>query len=830
MHKNRNKKAVNRVSYGMLKANKSRNIFAVIAIILTAFMITTVFSLGMSYKENYDTFIIRQFGTIATISIDNPTDEQYEKIKSLDYLDAVGKQYKIGNITQKTPENTDSVISLWCYDKTEYENNFKPAISSIEGNYPLKANEIMMSEDALSQLGIDNPEINQTVELVYNTGDGSKSGEYKLSGWFKSYATSIKSIILFSEEYCENNGITLETGGKVNIFAKDDEAAYELLEKDISLNENQKINSRFTVSDINTVIKIAALVILIVLFIMMSGFLLIYNVFYISVSKEINRYGMLKTLGTSQKQIQKIIINQALLLGSIGIPAGLVLSAVFSLAIVPFTLNSIVSADFDEISFSPLIFIGAAVFSVATVFFSAWKPARMAGKISPVEAIRYNAVKTVKSKTIKKTKNGGKIYKMAWRNIFRSKKQTLLVVISLFLGSMTMLCINGLINSMDSEAYVNRYCKSDFAFINEAPIENEFSDNMIQSLKNIEGVKDFKVSRTAFINIEFDKQALEPILKNAFEEGGGNYSNSDYYNNFVETMQGLVDDGEFGAWVQTIDSDCVKEYNKNHKEQIDLQSFEDGKTVIYLGDGDYRGTELTFVDNSGKKSKVGIDGMFTYSDIDYIADVEMTMGMPNIIFVSETFMDNLEIDSSIFSITFNADNNKLTQTENEVRELAKTLTNATYNLYIKTEIREDFKEDMLSMSIIGNIVSIFLLAIGLLNFINLMMTGIYSRMREFAVMQSIGVTVKQIRRMLSFEGLYYAFIATGLILTIGSAVMFAESKMITCIADYAIFKYPVLPLVILLACLYILSLIIPFIVYKSSAKLTITERLRDIEN
>lgn len=41
MHANRNKKAVKRVEKGMMKANRIRNLFAVFAIVLTTFMITT---------------------------------------------------------------------------------------------------------------------------------------------------------------------------------------------------------------------------------------------------------------------------------------------------------------------------------------------------------------------------------------------------------------------------------------------------------------------------------------------------------------------------------------------------------------------------------------------------------------------------------------------------------------------------------------------------------------------------------------------------------------------------------------------------------------------
>lgn len=831
MHTNRNKKAVKRVSRGMLKANKSRNIFVVIAIILTTVMITSVFSLGISYKENYDVFLIRQAGTKASISLPNPTDEQYAKMKSLDYLESVGKQYYIGNIISKTSENTNTVISVLCYDHAEWKNHFLPAISNVYGSYPQHDDEIMLSEGAMAQLGISSPEINQTVNLTYETAHGSKSGEYKLSGYFKSYAANIKNIIFFSEEYCKNNGITLEENGTASIYAKDDSKAYDLLCRDIQLNENQKFDSRFTESSADSILQIAAMLILIVSFIMISGFLLIYNVFYISVSKEINRYGMLKTIGTSQKQIQKIIINQALILACIGIPVGLIISAVFSLVIVPFVLESFAGNDFDKISFSPVIFICAAIFSLITVFVSAWKPAKMAGKISPVEALRYNSAKSSsKDKKVSRSEHGGKIYKMGWRNIFRNRNQTVLVVISLFLGSITMLCINGIIGSMDSEKYAERYCKNDFAFVSSSAGEEQFSDELIQSLKNIAGVKNFIVSSSAFLQVDLDEKALEPILKSGFEDGGGSYEDASYYENFLETMRMTAEEGEYGAWLQTLDSEYIEKYNKTHENQINLKDFEDGKTVIALGNSNYIGTELTFIDSSNKRSTVRIDGIFEYKDLDYVINPGIICGTPGVIFVSNNFIKNIQGDFSVFSVVFNVSKNNLQQAEAKVKELAGTLTAAEYNLYIKSEVKQDFQDDMMSMSVIGNSISIFLLLIGMLNFINLMMTGIYSRRREFAVMQSIGVTVGQIRKLLSFEGLYYALMTAALILTAGSCILTAEAKMIPVFADFAVFEYPITPLIILLASICLLCLIVPFIIYKSSAKLTITERLRDIEN
>ncbi len=59
MHDNRNKEVIKRVEKGMMKANRTRNIFAIVAVALTTFMITTIFSLGINYKENMELTSVR---------------------------------------------------------------------------------------------------------------------------------------------------------------------------------------------------------------------------------------------------------------------------------------------------------------------------------------------------------------------------------------------------------------------------------------------------------------------------------------------------------------------------------------------------------------------------------------------------------------------------------------------------------------------------------------------------------------------------------------------------------------------------------------------------
>ena len=154
MHDNRNKNAMKRVEKGMMKANSTRNLFAMSAIILTTFMITTVFSLAINYIENMNLMQMRTLGTAADVSLAMPTKEQEQQITSLDYVKTVGVRYMAGSVSRKNAEGREFSIVLQYYDTTEWEKHYQKAISGFVGKYPANENEIMLSEDALLQLGI----------------------------------------------------------------------------------------------------------------------------------------------------------------------------------------------------------------------------------------------------------------------------------------------------------------------------------------------------------------------------------------------------------------------------------------------------------------------------------------------------------------------------------------------------------------------------------------------------------------------------------------------------------------------------------------------------
>ena len=149
---NNNKEIIKKITNRSLKSNKTRNIFVVIAIVLTTFMLTCVFTLGISFNENYQLMNLRDAGTTANTYLNNPTEKQISEIKNLNITDSIGREISVGNVDSNKLKKNEQNIVLEYIDKEAWEKQIKPAVGDIKGNYPNKENEIMLSQSVIDLL------------------------------------------------------------------------------------------------------------------------------------------------------------------------------------------------------------------------------------------------------------------------------------------------------------------------------------------------------------------------------------------------------------------------------------------------------------------------------------------------------------------------------------------------------------------------------------------------------------------------------------------------------------------------------------------------------
>lgn len=327
----------------------------------------------------------------------------------------------------------------------------------------------------LDLLGIPR-EIGQRLTIEYSINENKFAKEFVLSSFWEGEPVSPASMVYVSEPFIKTALAGIEQ---------------KMQKHDIYGVNWAYLSTNFNVDATGIIAVLGASVLII-----FTGYLIIYNIFQIFVVRDIRFYGLLKTIGTTPKQIRRIIRNQALLLSAVGIPIGLIIGFLLGVVLLPVIMR-ISTYEKSYISFSPVIFTGAAVFSLITVWISCRKPGKIAGGVSPVEAVRYTEPGFGNKKRIKKSLSKGNIYKMAFSNLARNKKKTAIVVISMSLSLILLNSVFTMTNGFDMDKYLSRFVTTDFVIGHANYFNNnhfrtktdEVSPRLIDALNAQEGIE-----------------------------------------------------------------------------------------------------------------------------------------------------------------------------------------------------------------------------------------------------------------------------------------------------------------------------------------------------
>lgn len=846
---NNNRKVIWRLAKKTL-SQRTKSIFMIFSIILVTFMLYTIFAVGFSYYDNYQVLTTRLQGSTANISFINPSSEQLEKLENLDYIEKIGLQTYCGNISSGESEN--SMLVLTNYSKTEWDNHIFSTIDHFEGKLPQQEYEIAMSKWTLTQLNIMNPFIGMKVELQCNTAKGVENGTFILTGIFDDYllgtnnytrsanvASSIFYFDVLGDSYeIYGNAIVsdafaskkqYDTSKTVMITLKNTNSSSEevlkQLKSDLSIDEGQMLMS-FNNSESNTsgyAFILAALAIAII--IIMSGYFLISNIIRISVVKDIHYYGQLKTIGSTSKQLKAIVKRQVLIYGIVAAPIGIVLALISSLQIIPSVITTIVNgSSIDGIlpvntSFNLLIFVSTIMFVAITLWLSCLKPAKMASRISPVEAIKFNPVFTDKSvKSNRKNTSGCRLYVMAFRNVFGDKKKALSVYVSLFIGILAFLIVSTAFSHPDFEVMFDK--QQPYAFEVKGNQmrgkETDINDDDVININAISEIDEIVPVKAITTLLYPDEEVLNSDLESRESFYGKNAS---YYINHPD---------EYKANIILISQEEVEEFAKLDME-FDIQSFVDGNAVIMSEStipGETIGETISLLsEKTDGYLDFEICNAFVKGE-NYLDTAENYVVMNNNyvnVYISEKGIEKISSNISIQEIKIDADR----KYDDLILEKLEELFN-TKNVTIKSQKQTEstLKPMINSLKYGGMLFSSILIFAGILNFINVLVTNIDTRIKELSILEAIGMTKTQLKKLLFYEGLYYILGTILLISTIGIVITKLLVTMIHKVMYYFIYQYPIEALLLIFIIMLIICIVTIIVLYKNLSRRTVSERLK----
>lgn len=177
------------------------------------------------------------------------------------------------------------------------------------------------------------------------------------------------------------------------------------------------------------------------------------------------------------------------------------------------------------------------------------------------------------------------------------------------------------------------------------------------------------------------------------------------------------------------------------------------------------------------------------------------------LYISQTALRELFPQHRVFRVTFDTDGQ---QDESILQELKLiTASHSNIDVISRYERREEMRDYLITAKVLGTGLSIILLLVGVMNFVNTMVVNVNTRRYELAILESVGMTKRQIKRMLSMEGCYYWGVSIFLVATVGTAIYIVLFMIFSQVAAYAVFSYPGIPLVLVAGMVLFICFVVP---------------------
>ena len=870
MQKVKNRKVINNLAISGIKSNMKKYAVLIAAVILTTLLFSSLFTIGGSLIKETQIATMRQVGGSCHAGFKYLSMPEYElvkddkKLKNISYRTMVG--YAEGEAFKKL------TAEVYYSEPLEAEFSFSTPET---GRLPEAENEIATSDIVLDKLGVPH-ELGAEFSLTISIGDESITKDFVLSGFYTGDPISMAQMILVSRDFQEKYAPT-RTIPYPEAEDKNDITGYLSVDFNFSnsINIENKVqaliartglrddvdygvNWAYMSEGVDASMVIVCVGLLITFFI--AGYLIIYNIFDINIISDMQEYGLLKTIGTSGRQLEKVVMRRANIISLIGIPIGLALGVGVGALMLPSISSQMATVTVGKgaVHLNIWILLGAAFFSYITVIISAGRPCRKASKVSPIETLRYSGESAETGK---------------------SKKKLVVVILSLSLALVVLNSVISFIGGFNMDEYLKMLVVSDFS-VQDATLDNmamanhetdSIDKSIIEELKAVPGVNSVGNIYVEWYSQEFTDESWQKLEENFFtdplvraylENTVMQMKNWDPYMSPDFGVEDLIAEkrvnktlegktygmGEYAVSklnvVSTIDgSDTIdwEKFNSGDYVLVNRWTNDDVNYVNFVEPGD-KVKVRSYDPKNGEELEGEYEGQkYTYTSYDnapvkeYTVYAVVDIPLPMTLRVYSTFNCYFILPEDEF-LAVNGDCGAMRtlldvedDKEKEVEQWLKNYT-TTVNTDLDYDSKDTVKAEFASLSnmirMVGVVLAGILGLIGLMNFANTMVTSIIVRSREFAMLEAVGMTGNQQKQMLMKEGLTY-FIWTAIVSVILSVILSVTAlRLIAGNLPMFDWNFSVLPIILCLPVICLMIVVIPVIAYSRLSKKSVVDRLR----
>lgn len=837
MLKNNNQAVVKRLAKNNLKSNRRRSLSMVLAIMLSSFLLFSVFTVGATYLKMQRQQNIRLNGAEFDAIMYGISEEQKEILEENPTVEHYGVVMVSGVVAETEADKTPGVGLLYA-DDTYWKKMMAPARKFVKGHYPVEENEVMVTEDALKKCGFSDKKIGDEITFVYEINEKREVETFRISGIWDGYGDT--DNFYMSKAFCDKQKLDAVYYGRCHIsFCKkwmSDEVQQAFIDS-MKLKKSQRL---FYVYEYGNATEIFLGLSGIALVTVLSAYLLIYNIMYLSVAGNIRYYGLLQTIGMTGRQIRQLMQKQLLWIGGIGMLAGILIGAGTSFFLIPVVVKTFVSAKemgAVQVTFHPIIVLLTVLLTGCTVWYAGRKPTKIAVGSSPVEALEYRVVSSVRKRH--KTRKGSLIVRMALEQLTRNKKKTMVTMLSLAASLSVFLCLITLLHTQSAREYSYNYMGLDMVLKNDTinnmvlnraaegeeqiqgvhPILNE---ELLNEIRQTDGVEEVLPTITVPTIIPWEKEVTDVWMREFYET----WMNIPYEDDIEEYQQHPEN---FGSSLVGITEEDFRALNAEMEQPVDEEAFLSGKTCILyrhglfgLDEKELRGKQISceeYVHPENTRT-------FEIAGMTDVGDYVSLLGFPPTMIVIDDVVKAFTEKPIVFRVGIRYAEEYHKETEDAILSNIEESPNKTdFSWDSKIEQAENVKAAQGHMMEIGFGIVLILGIIGVMNYINTSVGNMQSRQKEISIMESVGMTERQVKKMLVWEGIFYTGGVLFLTLTVGIGITYAIYQTMNYMG--AKFWFPVLPFLGATLILFVVCIVVPVWTYQKIEKSgSLVERIR----
>lgn len=838
MLKNNNQSVIKRIAKTNLKSNFRRSITMIFAVLLSSFLLFSVFTVGLTYLKMNKLQNIRLNGADFDAVLYGVTEEQKTILDNDENVKQFGILTVAGAVRETETDKTPGVGLLYA-DAVLWDDMMSPTRTFLQGKYPTNENEIMVTEEALKKCGFENKKTGDEITFVYEIKEKRQEKTFQISGIWGGFG--IVDNFFVSKAFCEQEGIEELYNSRCDIsFEKrwmSEEEQQAFIDK-MELGKSQRL---FYVYEFGNAAEIFWGIAGIVVVTCLSAYLLIYNIMYLSVAGNIRYYGLLQTIGMTGKQIRSLIKKQMIWIGGIGISLGLFLGFFVSFSLIPVAIESLGMKQEQtgqvQVVFHPAVFLLTILLTGFSVWYAARKPMRLAESSSPIEALGYRPVSGIRKGHT--TKKGNLIRRMAVEQLTRNKKKTVVTMLSLSASLSVFVCLMILLHTQSAREYVYNFRGLDMVVANDT-IQNVVVEQDEEGKKQLQGVKQIlnqeildKIKKTDGVSAVFPVSCVSTVIP--WEPEVSDVWMREFYETWMDIpyendLEEYKNHPEnFASALIGITEEDFRALNQELKAPVDETSFLNGETCILYRNGLFDLDEKKMIGKNilcGEYENPENTRSFKIVALTDINDYTALLGYPPTMIVIDKAVSSFAKEPIIFKVGIQYEKEFDERAEAAVENILRKSPNASdFSWESKIGQAEIVEKAQGHMAEIGFGIVAILAVIGIMNYINTSVGNIQSRRKEISIMESVGMSEHQVRKMLVWEGIFYTGGVMLLTLTVGLGITYAIYQSVNYMG--AAFWFPMVPFFIACILLLTICIAVPLLAYKQMEKSgSLVERIR----